>query len=468
MTTTPVRTVARWMLWLPGDPLKLERWPLWALPVVFVVAAVRACVYRPVKLAVALCAVWFASAEWWLGLIPVILAVGLDRLLGSRSSAASGRRSGAYRACQARGRIRRDWAQLLLGTGAVKAGGKVPRHGWIRRTDCGLRVRVHHGQAGITVAALQEKADVLAGLIGGVHSVRLRRHNADWCTLYVNLISPLAGTIPASQLPAAPFPYVTLGRSVEGYWLRANLINTHFKILAQSGGGKSSLLWDMIMGAEQWDTPPEWWIVDPKMGIELGAMDPDAGGVATRYTEDGRMAARFFDELWAEGVRRGAIAKAMGRRSWDPALGPVIIMVVDEFLALGAAATKKGGSLFKILTQLRALGIVVIGCSQLPQVETGALGRIGQLFPSSIVGATGGPGMTVSALGDYAQNEAPAHLLQLPQDAGKFYMVEEGRSGYAHFKAGYLDDEHGEHLPVARGEMRKAKPIREVLEEVVT
>jgi hypothetical protein len=35
--------------------------------------------------------------------------------------------------------------------------------------------------------------------------------------------------------------------------------------------------------------------------------------------------------------------------------------------------------------------------------------------------------------------------------------VEEGRSGYVKFKAGFLDDERGEHLPAARGELRHGR-----------
>lgn len=469
--TVAVRNVPRWMLWLPVDPLVLDRWGgLWPVPAL--AYAGKWLLLRPVKSAVAGLALWLAVAgTWWLGLFPVLLAVGIDRWIGAGGAAASGRLARSYRSSQARGRVRRHWAAYLRTAGIVGATGRVPRHGWIRRTDDGLRVLVRHGKAGVSESDIIDGLEVLTGLVGGLYSIRWRSGGPDAGMLYINLRNPLATLIPHRLLPVAGFGKACLGKAAEGYWFTLTLLGRHILLTGQTGAGKSSVLWTLIAAAEKWSTPPQWWVMDPKMGVELAAMDPDLGGVATRYSRDSRELDAMAQQLYEEAQRRGAIMRANGWKAWRPAyedeLGPLIFFLIDELLSLGPKATGPKSYLRRLLQEARAMGIYVIGCTQLPQTDSSALGRIAQLFNCRIVGSTAGPGMTSSALGDHAVTEAPAHKLVLPADAGIFFVLEEGRSGYAKIKAGYLDDESGEHLPVARGELRKPEGLGETLADVI-
>jgi hypothetical protein len=459
MSTTVVatRNVPRWMLWLPIDPLVLHKWGgLWVLPAA--VVAVKYALLSPVKLATAVLACWWAVAGvWWLGLFPVALAWGLDRFLGSPRWAASGPFRRSYRACQARGKLRRSWARFLRDSKAIDPHHRAPRHGRIHRTSTGVSCRIYHGHSGVRFDELADAMEVLTGLVGGLHSIKLRRVNPDWCVMYVNVVNPLRETLPYRTLPPAAFPRITMGRTAEGPWYTPTLMGRHICLIGETGAGKSSLIWTIISQCEQWDTPPQWWVIDPKMGIEMAAMNPARGGIATRYTRDPKTANAFVGELWAEAERRSEIMIANDWKSWHPELGPVIILVIDEFLALGDQATKKTGALFKLLHMFRAIGIHVLAATQLPQVDSSAIGRIIQLFNFRVVGACSNWGMAASALGEMGVSGAPAHQLVVPDDAGIFYAKEEGRSGFATFKAGWVDDSDGvaEHLPVARGELRK-------------
>lgn len=465
------RNVPRWMLWLPVDPLVLDRWgALWVLPALLY--AGKWVLLRPVRLAVAGLALWLAVAGvWWLGLFPVLLAYGIHRGIGAGGAAASGRLARSYRACQARGRLRQHWAGYLRRAGIVPTGARLPAHGWMRRTSSGFRCKVRHGKAGVSEDDITDGLRVLTGLVGGLHSIRWKPVNADWGLLYVNILDPLRELIPARTLPVPSYGKAVLGKAAEGYWFSLSLLGRHILIIGQTGAGKSSVVWDLIRAAEQWERPPVWWVVDPKMGVEMAPMDEALGGIAARYTKDPRDVDKMAQELYTEAQRRGEIMRANGWKSWKPereaALGPMIFLVVDELLSLGPKATGPKSYLRRLLHETRAMGIGVWGCTQLPQTDSTALGRIAQLFNARIVGATAGPGMTASALGDHAVTEAPAHKLVLPEDAGIFYVLEEGRSGYAKIKAGFLDDNADEHLPVARGQLRRRKSLGEALGDVI-
>jgi S-DNA-T family DNA segregation ATPase FtsK/SpoIIIE len=460
-TAVAVKTVPAWMLWLDADPIKLSRWGkfVW-LPLLGY--ALRWLVLRPVKLGVAAFAGWLWSATN--PVLPLVMVIGLwawDRWSSSRGVAASGRVARAYQRCQVRGKIRQNWRRLLVRSRISADGIGIPRHGFIRATDTGLKLRVRHGEAGVAIADMRERLPLVTGMVGHLHSIRLRERNPDYCEWYVNLVNPLRGTIPAAAMPVAAFPKVTLGRAAEGHWYQPTILGLHIKIVGQSGAGKSSLIWDIIRGAEQWDMPPEWYVIDKPGGIELPAMDRALGGIATEYERDPRLADKLFQKMAEEAERRNEIMRRNHWKRWSPeraeALGPLVIGLTDELLALPPKATKAGSHLRHLLQVGRASGVQLVANTQLPQRDQDGLGRLADLFSGSFVGATDSPGMTASALGDSAVSQAPAHELTLPTDAGIFFAKEEGVTGYTKFKAGFVDDDHGEQLPIARGELRKPK-----------
>jgi S-DNA-T family DNA segregation ATPase FtsK/SpoIIIE len=474
-TAVPVRNIPTWLLWVNADPIKLDRWGkfVW-LPLLGL--GLRALVLRPVKLAVVAVAVALALAvTLWLGLALVAAAWALDRWIGSRGWAASGLVARSYRRCQVRGKLRRGWTRYLVRARINADGIGVPRHGWIRSTDTGLRVRVKHGAVGVDVDDVRERIKLVTGMVGGLQSIRVRDRGPDFCELYVNLADPLAGLVPAAAMPVSAFPRVTLGKAAEGHWYCPTLLSRMVLIVGSTGAGKSSLCWDMVQGAEQWEFPPQWYVVDKPGGIELGAMDPtmDVPGIAVEYERDPRLADKLFQKLAEEAQRRNEIMRRHSWKQWKPgeraaALGPLAFALIDEVLQLPERATKEGSHLRQLLQLGRASGVQVIANTQLPQREQGGLGRLADLFTARFVGGTAGPGMTASALGDSGVSDAPAHLLSLPRDAGIFFAQEEGVSGYTKFRAGFVDDDHGEHLPIGRGQLRgrQARAGREITRQL--
>jgi S-DNA-T family DNA segregation ATPase FtsK/SpoIIIE len=471
----PVRNIPTWMLWVNADPIKLARWGKFVfLPLLGM--GLLALVTRPVKLAVvALAVVLAGTGLWWLGLALVAAAWALDRWIGSREWAASGLWSRSYRRCQVRGQLRRGWTRYLVRAKINADGIGVPRHSWIRGTDTGLRMRVKHGAVGVDVDDVKDRIHLVTGMVGGLHSIRVRARTPDYCELHVNLVDPLAGLIPAASMPVSPFPRVTVGKAAEGHWFRPTLSGRMVLIVGSTGAGKSSLCWDIIQGAEQWDTPPQWYVVDKPGGIELGAMDPtmDIPGIATEYERNPKLADKLFQKLAEEAQRRNEIMRRHGWKSWKPgeradALGPLAFALVDEILQLPPKATEEGSFLRQLLQLGRASGVQVIANTQLPQRDQGGLGRLADLFTTRLVGATAGPGMTASALGDSGVSDAPAHLLSLPEDAGIWFAQEEGRSGYTKFKAGFVDDDNDEHLPIGWGQLRSrhARAGREITRQL--
>lgn len=429
------------------------------VPVAAAVQGLRWLALRPVKTGLLLtgAALWW-WAGWW---ATVLLAAGTIFVAIVASSPGSRRQRRllrAYRRCQLRGRVRRSWPKLMAETGLINGDGEPMRHGRITATSTGLATTVANGSAARTADQVRDAAPVIAGMLD-VHSVRARRLDSARTRLTIHQVDPLSPIIKLSELPVITTgSRVCIGLSDEGEPVVTSM-STGKLLLGLPGAGKSSIIWTLVAGVQHWtDQPvPLFHVVDLKGGVELGALSADRGGIAADFTKDPRQAERLTHDLVRDGDRRLALMEERDWRRWKPAyaevLGPRRFLLLDEFLALPPKMTQAEKSpLRELLYRLPATGINVIGASQLTQVEPGAVGRLRNLFADKILLAMESQGMTQAAAS--SSSEAPAHLLRLPQHAGRFFLVEEGRSGWVAGKAAFVDDEAGEHLPIARGEVR--------------
>ena len=166
---------------------------------------------------------------------------------------------------------------------------------------------------------------------------------------------------------------VVVGRRQDGSPWALPLRGRHTLVVGCSGAGKGSILWGVAAGlgpAVAADVVRLWGI-DLKRGVELGI----GQGLfhATAYTPAAAMG--LLGELLTVIDARGG--ELVGRsRLHEPSPGdPLHVLVIDELAALIAYAdpdTRRdaGRLLSEVLTQGRALGVVVVAMVQDPRKET--------------------------------------------------------------------------------------------------
>ena len=195
-------------------------------------------------------------------------------------------------------------------------------------------------------------------------------------------------------------------------------------VVGCSGSGKGSILRGIAAGlapAIATDTA-RLWGVDLKRGVEIGMGAPLFTTVATTPTDAVRVLRRLLGVIDVRG------ASMVGRsRLHEPTAGdPLHVLVIDELAALTAyadAETKREASrlLSEVLTQGRALGVVVLACVQDPRKET--VGMRG-LFTQTIALRLRSAEETRMVLGDGTAVAAPAHRVS-PAAPGCGWVIED-------------------------------------------
>jgi len=163
---------------------------------------------------------------------------------------------------------------------------------------------------------------------------------------------------------------------------------SHVLIAGMTGAGKGSVLWSLLLGLgpEIRDGRVAVWAVDPKSGMELGPGRAMYARFAKTMPTD-----RPYDEIieLLEDLVKVMQRRAQGldgvTRLHEPTVQePLIVLVVDEIANLTAYLTDRKlkdriqQALGVLLTQGRAVGIVVIAALQDPRKEVLTLRN---LFP---------------------------------------------------------------------------------------
>jgi len=307
-------------------------------------------------------------------------------------------------------------------------------HRWVAPRLRWVRIRGHllsltiRARAGQTLDELEAGAERLATTFAAVaHRVRPVTGSGSGCTVVVELVMrdhlthPTDATEPA---PVAAAEQVRLGRTQGGrdWWLQ--LRGRHTLVVGCSGSGKGSVLWGICCGlapAVRADVV-RLWGVDLKRGVEL-AMG------------EGLFSARAYTPADALDVLR-ALMRVIDERGnrmagttrlHQPVVGdPLHVLVIDELAALTAYADldirrEAGRLLAEILTQGRALGVVVVACVQDPRKEVVAMRG---LFTQTIALRLRSAEETVMVLGDGMTHTAPAHRIS-PTHPGTAWVVED-------------------------------------------
>jgi S-DNA-T family DNA segregation ATPase FtsK/SpoIIIE len=196
----------------------------------------------------------------------------------------------------------------------------------------------------------------------------------------------------------------------------------HTLVVGCSGAGKGSMLWGIAAGlgpAVHADVVRLWGI-DLKRGVELGI-----GQGLFHVTADTRATAMdVLAELLAVIDARGTAMVGRSRLHQPMAGDPLHVLVIDELAALTAYAdpdTRRDASrlLSEVLTQGRALGVVVVAMVQDPRKETVSMRG---LFTQTVALRLRSPEETRMVLGDGMAALAPAHRIS-PASPGTGYVV---------------------------------------------
>jgi len=288
-----------------------------------------------------------------------------------------------------------------------------------------LTIRARAGQ---TVEDLDQAAPRIASTLSAV-SFRTRpvSGGGSGCITVVELVMADRLSTAATAVepePRVAFDRVRLGRAQGGgdWWLQ--LRGRHTLVAGCSGAGKGSVLWGICCGlapAVRADIV-RLWGVDLKRGVELEMGAPLFSAHAYR-PEDAldvlRALMRVIDQ-------RGAQMAGMTRLHAPVVGDPLHVLVIDELAALTAYADlsirrEAERLLSEILTQGRALGVVVVACVQDPRKDVVAMRG---LFTQTIALRLRSSEETTMVLGDGMTRIAPAHRIS-PTYPGIAWVVDD-------------------------------------------
>jgi S-DNA-T family DNA segregation ATPase FtsK/SpoIIIE len=284
-----------------------------------------------------------------------------------------------------------------------------------------LRMETFPGQ---TVDTLRRAAPALTTAYGayGYDTVEVKPRVLDLVLFTTARLAPRSAVLPHPE--AITTDVVPVGRTRGGDACTMQVIGRHTLVVGASGAGKGSVLWSVVGGL----APAihagivRLWGVDLKKGLEV---ETGRGlfGHAAYSAEDAlevlRSLLRVIDE-------RGAAMRGVSRLHVPAPGDPLHVLVIDELADLMAYSDSEirreaERLVSKILTQGRALGVVVVACVQNPRQES--LGGTRSLYTQRIALRLDSDSETDMVLGGLAVL-APAHTIN-KNDPGTAYLVTE-------------------------------------------
>jgi S-DNA-T family DNA segregation ATPase FtsK/SpoIIIE len=217
---------------------------------------------------------------------------------------------------------------------------------------------------------------------------------------------------------------VALGE--DGLVYRLRLLGTHVLIVGATGSGKGSVLWSLLhaLAPAIRDGLVRVWAVDPKGGMELapGAGlfarfaygHPDGSSGAGSVAHEVEYATVLEDAVVVMRSRQAAL-RGITRLHTPTVAEPLLVLVVDEIASLTAYVTDRdakrriGAALALLLSQGRAVGVLVVGAVQDPRKETLSMR---DLFPTRVLLRVTEPDQVTLVLGQAARDRgARAELI---------------------------------------------------------
>jgi S-DNA-T family DNA segregation ATPase FtsK/SpoIIIE len=295
---------------------------------------------------------------------------------------------------------------------------------------------------GQTAADWSAQSEALAHAFGA-GSVRITPATPGWIFITINHMDLLAAPVPL-PIPddVTDLNRVRVGLDEDGARWNIHLVGRHTLVAGATGSGKGSIVWSIIAGVAPAvrDGLVALWVIDPKGGMEFGRGE----ALFTRFSYDAaeQTLTLLQDAAWVLRLRANSL-RGVTRQHVPTIEEPLVVLVIDEIASLTAyVADRKIKAeieqlLGLILSQGRAVGVVVIACVQDPSKEVLSLR---QLFPvrvglrlseASQVGMVLGPGARErGALCDQISDRLP----------GVGYVAEDGQTELKRVRAFCVDD----------------------------
>ncbi len=217
---------------------------------------------------------------------------------------------------------------------------------------------------------------------------------------------------------------VPVARDMNGRIFRLPIEGTHWFVAARTNGGKSSIIWSLVLGL----APArklglvKFYGIDPKMnelGFERGFWD--------EYADDDASCVELLEKCARDMHERLKHMQGDSRKITPTVATPLNVLVIDEMGYLAAYMPDKklreraDVAVRAILAKGRSPGFACLGAVQDPRVETCGYRN---MFPLRIAGGLSESKQVDMVLGEGMRELA--HCEQIPfSEPGVFYVVDE-------------------------------------------
>ena len=300
------------------------------------------------------------------------------------------------------------------------------------------RVRSRRGQASTDLVAGAEKLAAGVGAVAFRSSVISPSVADVRLTMADALGSATTAAMPTDRAVGAMLEPMEVGREESGMPWRLSLVGRHTLVAGRSGSGKGSVLWGVVASLAPWIAQDAVRVhgVDLKRGVEIAMGD----GLMFRTAYRPEQALAVLRDLLEIIDERAGRMVGQSRLHVPLPGDPLHLLVIDELAALTAyadAEVKREGNrlLAEILTQGRAMGVVVVAFVQDPKKETvPARGLFTQMIALRLASAD----EVRMVLGQGMSDEAPAHRIPMDMPGAGYLVTEEG--SVARVRAHYWSD----------------------------